>query len=81
MELVKSLSTKLERLESPKSVEDFTVPEANVLVNSIEDDHEDFIVVEALHPASDAPGVPSFDDYSNEEQQSPTSQFVDRMSG
>jgi hypothetical protein len=44
MELVKSLSAKLERLESEESTEDFPVLEADVLGSSTEDDfHEDFI--------------------------------------
>jgi hypothetical protein len=73
MELVKSLSAKLERLESEESTEDFPVLEANVLDSSTEDDNEDFITIEALHPAPDAPIVSRFDDYSDEEKQSPTS--------
>jgi hypothetical protein len=53
MELVKSLSTKLERLESGESTEEFPVLEADVLGNSTEDDNEDFIAVEALVYAPD----------------------------
>jgi hypothetical protein len=74
MELVKSLSAQLERLESEESAEDLPVLEADVLDNPTDDESvEDFIVVEALHPAPDVPVAPSFDDYSDEEQQSPTS--------
>jgi hypothetical protein len=46
----------------------------------LKDDDEDFMTVEALHSAPEVPVVPSFDDYSEEEQQSPTSQFVDQRS-
>jgi hypothetical protein len=80
MELVKSLTAQLERLESEESAEDFPVLEADVLGSSTEDDNEDFITVEALISAPEVPVVPSFDDYSDEEQQSPTSQFVDQRS-
>jgi hypothetical protein len=73
MKLVKSLSTKLEMLESEESTEDFPVLEANVLGNPTENDNEDFIVVEALHFSPEVTIVPRFDDYSNEEYQSPTS--------
>jgi hypothetical protein len=79
MELVKYLSAKLERLESEESAEDFPVLEVDVLDSPTDDDSvEVFIVVEALHSAPDVPAVPKFDDYSDEEQQSPTSQFVDQ---
>jgi hypothetical protein len=71
MELVKSLSTQLERLEYLKSAEDFPVHEVNVLVSSTEHDHEDHIVVEALHPAPDAPAIPRFDDYSDRNNRAP----------
>ena len=37
----------------------------------------DFIDVEALHSTLDVPVVSSFDDYLDEEQQSPASQFAD----
>jgi hypothetical protein len=57
MELVKSLSAKLERLESEESAEDFPVLEVDVLGSSTEDDDEDFIVVEALHSAPNEPVV------------------------
>jgi hypothetical protein len=77
MKLIKYLSAKLERLESEESTEDFPVLEVDVLGSSIEDDNEDFIVVEALHSAPEVPVVPSFDDYSDEDQQGPTSQFAD----
>jgi hypothetical protein len=73
MKLVKYLSAKLERLESEESTEDFPVLEADVLGSSIEDNNEDFIIVEALHYSPEVPVVPRFDDYSDEEQQSPTS--------
>jgi hypothetical protein len=53
MELVKSLTTKLERLESEDNVEDFPVLEADVLGSSSQDDNEDFIVFEALVSTSD----------------------------
>jgi hypothetical protein len=46
----------------------------DVLDNPIDDDNvEFFIVVEALHSAPDVPAVQKFDDYSDDEQQSPTS--------
>jgi hypothetical protein len=125
MEQVKSLSARLERLESEDNVEDFPVLEADVLGGSFEEDIEDFIAVETLVSAPDEPVVsdlkeeamvemdcslflheishdvftfgvemedreivpflqdggvlfsPSFDDYLEEEQQSPTSQFAD----
>jgi hypothetical protein len=73
MKLVKSLSTKLERLEFEESAEDFPVLEADVLGSPIENDNEDFIVVEAFHFSPEVPIVPRFNDYSDEEQQSPTS--------
>jgi len=77
MKLIKSLSTKLERLESEESPECFPVLEAYVLGSPIEDDNEDFIVVEALYSTPEVPVVPSFDYYSDEEQQGPTLQFTD----
>jgi hypothetical protein len=80
MALVKSLTAQLERLESEESAEDFPVLEVDVLGSSIEDDNEDFITVEALISAPDVPVVPIFDDYSDEEQQSPTSQFSNQRS-
>jgi hypothetical protein len=52
MELVKSLSAKIERFKIEESTKDFLVLEADVLGSSIEDDDEDFIVVEALHSSS-----------------------------
>jgi len=36
------------------------------------------MTIEALHYAPEVPIVSSFDDYSEEEKQSPTSQFVDQ---
>jgi hypothetical protein len=128
MELIKSLTAKLERLEVERCAEDFPALEADVLGSPTEDDNEDFIAVEALVSAPDEPVVsdlkeeaiveedcslflheishdvftfgiekkdqeiipflqdggvlcsPSFDDYSDEEQQSPTSQFDDQRS-
>ena len=78
MELIKSLSSKLERLESRESIEDFPSLEEDVLDNPTDDNSiEYFIVVEALISSPMVPVVPSFDDYSDEEQQIPTSQFVD----
>jgi hypothetical protein len=53
MELVKSLISKLERLESEDNAKDFPVLEADVLGSSSEDDNEDFIAVEALVSTSD----------------------------
>jgi hypothetical protein len=47
-ELIKSLTTKLERLESEDNIEDFPVLEADVLGVSSKDDNEYFIEVEAL---------------------------------
>jgi hypothetical protein len=38
------------------------------------------MIVEALNYAPDRPVVLRFDDYSNEEQQIPTSQFADQGS-
>jgi hypothetical protein len=77
MELVKSLSIEIERFKFEESAEDFPVLEADVLDSSTEEDDEDFITVEALHSALDVPAVSIFDDYSDEEQQSPASQFAD----
>jgi hypothetical protein len=81
MELVISLPVELERLESEERVEDFPILEVDVLDNPTDDESvEDFIAVEALHPAPDVPATPRFDDYLDEEQQSPTSQFSDQRS-
>jgi hypothetical protein len=125
MEQVKSLSARPERLESEDKEEDFPVLEADVLDDSFEEDIEDFITVETLVSALDEPVVsdlkeeamvemdcslfihkishdvftfrvemedqeivpffqnggvlfsPNFDDYLEEEQQSPTSQLAD----
>ena len=72
MERVKSLSTRLERLESKDNVEDFLVPEADVLDPPTDHDSiEDFCMVEALPSAPDVHVVPRFDAYLEEEQQSP----------
>jgi hypothetical protein len=79
MELVKFLSAKLERLESEESVEDFPSLEEDVLGSPTDEGSiEYFMDVEALHSSPDGPVVSSFDDYSEEEQQSPISQFVDQ---
>jgi hypothetical protein len=78
MELVKSLTTKLQRLESEERAEDFLVLEVDVLDISTEDDNEYFITVEALISPPEVPIVPRFDDYSDEGKQIPTSQFVDQ---
>jgi hypothetical protein len=86
MELEKSLSTKIEGLKEDhdcclfeEDAEDFPVLEADVLDNPTDDDSiEYFMTVEALHSTPDMPVVPSYDDYSDEEKQSPTSQFVDQ---
>jgi hypothetical protein len=80
MEMIKSLSAKLERLESEESIEDFPVLEEYVLGSSTEDDSEYFIAVEPLHSSPEVHVVPRFDDYSDEEQHSPTSQFADHRS-
>ena len=81
MELVKSLSVKIERLESEQTVEDSPILETDVLHSPTDGDSiEYFITVEALHYAPDVPIISSFDDYSDEEQQSPTSQFADQRS-
>jgi hypothetical protein len=45
MELVKSLSAKLERLESEESTEDFPFLEVDVLGSSTKDDNEDSITI------------------------------------
>jgi hypothetical protein len=63
--------------DSYDDAEDSPVLGAEVLGSSTEDDDEDSIVVEALHSAPDVLVVSTFDDYSDEEQQSPASQFVD----
>jgi hypothetical protein len=68
MEMVKSIFSKLERLESEESTEDFPVLEEDVLGNSTEDDSEDFIVVEALHSTPKVLVVPNLDDCSDEEK-------------
>jgi hypothetical protein len=61
-------------LESEDSAEYFPVLEADGLDNPTDDDNvEYFMTVEALHSTPDVPVIPSFDDYSYEEQQSPTS--------
>jgi hypothetical protein len=123
MELVKYLSTKIERLEYEEGAEDFPVLEVDVLNISIDDENEYFIAIDALVSTPDEPVVsylkeeaileedcsrfipdishdvftfgiekkdqeivlllqdggvlcsPSFDDYSDEEKQSPTSCF------
>jgi hypothetical protein len=87
MELVKSLSAELEELKAEhecflfeENAEDFPALEEDVLGSSTEDDDEYFMVVEALYSSPEVPVVPSFDDYSDEEQQSPTSQFDDQRS-
>jgi hypothetical protein len=81
MGLVKSLSIEIERSKSEEDIEDFLVPEEDVLDSPTNDDSiEDFITVEALHSSPDVHGVPRFDNYLDEEQQSPTSQFVDQRS-
>jgi hypothetical protein len=84
MEMVKSLSADLEELKAEhecclfeENAEDFPSLEEDVLGSSIEYDVEDLMTVEALHPA---PVVSCFDDYSYEEQQSPTSQIDDQRS-
>jgi hypothetical protein len=68
MELVKSLSAKLERLESEESTEDFPVHEEDVPGIPTEDDDEDSIVAEALHSAPVVLDVSTFDDNFDEEQ-------------
>jgi hypothetical protein len=85
MELVKSLSVELEELKAEhecclfeENAEDFPALEEDVLGSSTEDDVEDLMTVEALHPAPVVPVVSCFDDYSDEEQQSPTSQIDDQ---
>jgi hypothetical protein len=77
MELVKSLSAKIERFKFEESVEGFPFLEVGVLGISTEDDDEDCIALEALHSSLYVPVVSIFDYYSDEEQQSPTSQFAD----
>jgi len=79
MDLVKSLSVELEELEAEhegclfeENAEDFPSLEEDVLGSSIEDDDEYFTVVEALYYAPEALVLPSFDDYSDEEQHRPT---------
>jgi len=76
MGLVKSLSAQLERLKYGKSTEDFPAHEEDVLDNPIKDD-EYFMIVGAHLSAPEVSVVPSFYDYSEDEQSSPTSQFVD----
>ena len=81
MELVKSLSAEIEQVKAEhefylfeEDAEDFPVLEVDVLGIPTDDGHiEYFIVVEALISSPMVPVVPSFDDYSDEEQQSPTS--------
>jgi hypothetical protein len=55
MELVKSLSVKIERFKSVESVEDFLVLEANVLGRSTEDGNEYFIAIETSFSAPNEP--------------------------
>jgi hypothetical protein len=76
MELVKSLSAKIERLESEQSTEDSPVLETDVLDSPTDGDSiEDFITVEALHSAPDVPVVSDLNEeimvYSDEEQAVP----------
>jgi hypothetical protein len=87
MEMVKSLSIELEELEAEhegylfeENAENFLALEEDVLGRSIEDDDEDFTVLEALYYALEVLVVPIFDDYSDEEQHIHTSQFVDQRS-
>jgi len=69
MGLVKSLSIEIERSKSEEDIEDFLVPEEDVLDSPTNDDSiEDFITVEALHSSPDVHGVPRFDNYLDEEQ-------------
>jgi hypothetical protein len=73
IELVKSLSAKLERLEFEQRTEDSPVLETDVLDNPTNGDSiKDFIVVEALHYAPDVPVVSDLNEeivvYSHEEQ-------------
>jgi hypothetical protein len=66
-------------LESEENAEDFPSLEADVLGSPTEDGSiEYFMTVEALHSSPEVPVVPSFDDYSDEEQQSPTSQKMNQ---
>jgi hypothetical protein len=85
MELVQSLSIELEELKAEhecflfeENAEDFPALEEDVLGIPTKDDDEYFMTVEALHSSPEVSDVPSFDDYSEEEKQSPTSQFVDQ---
>jgi hypothetical protein len=58
MELVKSLSAKIERLESEQSAKDSPVLETDVIDSPTDGDSvEVFINVEALHSAPDVPIV------------------------
>jgi hypothetical protein len=82
MELVKSLSAKIERLESEQSVEDSPVLETDVLDNPTDGDSiEYFITVEALLSTPDVHVVSDLNEeimvYSDEEQKCPTSHFDD----
>jgi hypothetical protein len=84
MELVKSISVELEELKaeheyclSEENAEDFPSLEEDVLGISSKDDDEYLMTIEALDPNLDVPDVSCFDDYSNKEQQNPTSQFVE----
>jgi len=76
MELVKSLSAELEELKAEhegclfqENAEDFPALE--------EDDVEYLMSIEALHLSLVVPIVSCFDDYLDEEKQSPTSQIDD----
>ena len=82
MELVKSLSAKIERLESEQSAKDSPVLETDVLDSPMDGDSiEDFVTVEALHSAPDVPTVSNLNEeimvYSDEDKQCPTSHFDD----
>jgi hypothetical protein len=57
MELIISLTTKLERWEDERFAKDFPTLEEDVLGSPTEEDNEYFIVVEALVFASDKPSI------------------------